>query len=78
MGGDVGQLLFVAVDADGQLGPGLMQLLAGTERGEVLVLLAELVFETKQLFAEAFEPVTCCGEFGQVGSAAREDLAERP
>ncbi len=51
-----------------------MQLLARAEGGEALVLLAELVFEAEQLFAEAFESAAGLGEFGKIGGAAREDL----
>jgi hypothetical protein len=51
-----------------------MQLLARAESGEVLVLLAELVFEAEQFFAEALKPVAGLGEFGELGRATCEDL----
>jgi hypothetical protein len=68
LGGDVTQPLSVAVDTNFQLGPGLVKLFAVTESGEVL--LAEFVFEAKQLFAEAFQSVAGLGKFGEVGGAA--------
>lgn len=49
-----------------------MKLLAGTDRGNVLGLLANLVIQPANLFFKCFEPLTGCDDVVQPGATPCE------